>query len=56
MAKQYEVLKPFLLPFFRPVEIGELVTLDPDHIIEYQLQESAKEVEGAIADPPEIEK
>lgn len=47
MAKQYEVLKPFSLPFFRPVEIGELVTLDPDIVAEYKLGKSVKEVKEA---------
>ena len=58
--KQYEVLKPFHLEFFRPVVEGELVTLDPNHIPLYDLADSVREVGSrerkAIADPPETEK
>ena len=42
--KQYEVLKPFYLEFFRPVVEGELVTLDPNHIVQYDLTDKVKEI------------
>ena len=44
--KQYEVLKPFYLEFFRPVVEGELVTLDPNHIEQYDLTDKVKEIES----------
>jgi hypothetical protein len=51
MQKQYKVLKPFSLPFFRPVEIGEIVTLDSGHIALYDLAKSVKEIKSTEAEP-----
>ena len=40
MKQQYKVTKPFELAGFRPVAVGELITLHPDDAIAYNLLDS----------------
>lgn len=40
MKQQYKVTKPFELIGFRPVVVGELITLNPDDAIAYNLIDS----------------
>jgi hypothetical protein len=44
MKQQYKALKSFELPWFRPVAVGELITMHPDDAIAYDLLESLEEV------------
>lgn len=47
MKQQYRVLKPFTLEWFRPVVVGELITLNPDDAIAYNLIDYLEEVKPA---------
>jgi hypothetical protein len=44
MKIQYKVLKPFNLEGFRPVAVGELITMHPDDAIAYDLLDHLEEV------------
>lgn len=44
MKQQYKVVKPFALEHFRPVAVGELITMHPDDAIAYDLLDSLEEV------------
>jgi hypothetical protein len=40
MKQQYKVVKPFELQGFRPVAVGELISMHPDDAIAYDLLDS----------------
>jgi hypothetical protein len=55
MKVQYKVLEPFALEWFRPVVVGELITLNPDDVIAYDLIDHLEEVGSTEAKPEPIE-